>query len=202
MMKYFFLLLISLPAFSQSIIPSEFSANFEETLKSVVTGKEIKTTGKITYRYPSHLRLEVLEPEPSTVVVNPKQTWIYQPPFIEGEKGQVTIEKKSYWPLLQTFDSLTKSLAGSKDFTHKFEGKKLLIIFNKDAQTRLGLKEVAFTAKDEAKSAKNFSEFESMSLTKNDNKTQLYKFSEIKIKAIDITVFSFDIPKNTKVIEK
>lgn len=201
-MKFILLLLISLPVFSKSIIPAEFTANFEETIQSVVSGKELKSNGTISYKYPSHLRLEVKDPEPSQVVVNPKKTWIYQPPFMEGEKGQVTIEKKSYWPLLQTFDSLTKSLEGSKDFTYKFSGKKLVIVFTKEAVKKLGLNEVIFTAQGEAKAAKSFAEFASMTLTKSDGKVQLYKFSSIKIQAIDIEVFNFDIPKNTKVIEK
>lgn len=200
-MKFIFLLLISLPAFSKSIIPNEFSAKFEETLISAVSGKEIKSNGTITYKYPSHLRLEVLEPEPSTVVVSPKKTWIYQPPFIEGEKGQVTVEKKSSWPLLQTFDSLTKSLEGSKDFTHKFEGNKLTISFSKDAVSKLGLKEVTFIGQGPAKDVTSFTAFDSMTLVKADGKEQRYKFSGIKVGAVGANQFTFDIPKNTKVIE-
>ena len=200
-MKYFILLLISFSALSQTIIPSEFGAKFEETIISAVTGKEIKSNGEIKYRYPSHLRLEVLEPEPSTVVVNPKRTWIYQPPFIEGEKGQVTIEKKSSWPLLKTFDSLTKSLENSKEFNHTFSGNKLSINFHKEVQANLGIKSVTFTAKSNAKEVKSFSEFESMTLVKSDDKEQKYKFSEIKVGPIDVINFNFDIPKNTKVIE-
>ena len=140
--------------------------------------------------------------EPKALVVSPKKTWIYQPPFMEGEKGQVTVEKKSSWPLLKTFDSLTKSLEASKEFSHKYSGKKLSIIFTKASQERLGIKEVTFTAKAEAKAVKSFSEFESMTLVKSDGKEQKYKFSDIKTSAVDVANFSFDIPKNTKVIEK
>lgn len=200
-MKFILLFLFSFPAFSQSIIPNEFSASFEETLISSVTGKEIKSNGTISYKYPSHLRLEVQEPEPSTVIVNPKRTWIYQPPFIEGEKGQVTVEKKSSWPLLQTFDSLTKSLEGSKEFSHKFSGNKLVISFSKESSSKLGIKEVTFIAQGEAKNVKSFSAFDSMTLMKADGKEQKYKFSNIKVGPTKVSQYSFDIPKNTKVIE-
>ncbi|HLW58229.1 MAG TPA: outer membrane lipoprotein carrier protein LolA [Bacteriovoracaceae bacterium] len=200
-MKFILLLLLSFPVFSQSIIPNEFSASFEETLISSVSGKTIKSNGKISYKYPSHLRVEVLEPEPSTVVVSPKKTWIYQPPFIEGEKGQVTIEKKSSWPLLQTFDSLTKSLEGSKEFTHKFSGNKLVISFSKESVEKLGIKEVIFIAQGEAKKVKSFSAFDSMTLTKADGKEQSYKFSNIKVGPTKVSEYTFDIPKNTKVIQ-
>lgn len=200
-MKYITLLILSFPVFSQTIIPNEFSAKFEESIISAVTGKEIKSNGTISYKYPSHLRLEVLDPEPSTVVVSPKKTWIYQPPFMEGEKGQVNIEKKSSWPLLKTFDSLTKSLEGSTEFTHKFSGHKLSIIFTKASQEKLGIKEVTFTAKGEASKVESLSQFESMTLVKSDGKEQKYKFSDVKVAKLDALKFTFEIPKNTKVIE-
>ena len=201
-MKHFFIaLLITSPLFAKSIIPSEFTAEFEEKITSSVTGKVIKSNGTIAYKFPSQLRLEVLEPEASTVVVGPKKTWIYQPPFIEGEKGQVTIEKKSSWPLLKTFDSLTKSLEGSKEFDHKFQGKKLTITFKEATSKRMGIKEVSFVSNTDAANAKSFSEFESMSLTKNDGKIQSYKFTAIKIAPVEAKKFEFEIPKNTKTVE-
>ena len=201
-MKHFlFALLITSPVLAKSIIPSEFTAEFEEKITSSVTGKEIKSNGTIAYKFPSQLRLEVLEPEASTVVVGPKKTWIYQPPFIEGEKGQVTIEKKSSWPLLRTFDSLTKSLEGSKEFDHKFQGNKLTISFKDATRKRMGIKEVSFISRGQAKDAKTFSEFESMTLTKNDGKTQSYKFTSIKLVPVEAKKFEFEIPKNTKIVE-
>lgn len=196
------LFILLLPLLSHaSFVPSSFSSHYEETMTSTVTGKEIKTTGKIDYKYPSHLRLEVLKPEPSTVVVNDRKTWIYQPPFIEGEKGQVTIQKGSNWPLLKAFDSFKTGLEGSKLFTHKYQGNDLIITFNKDSQKEAGIKEVIFHAKKNAKEVKSLNEFEKMTLVKADGKKQNYKFTDLKENvAFRPSNFEFTTPANTKVI--
>lgn len=195
------LLLLPILSFAQSFVPSTFSANYEETIVSTVSGKEIKTEGKIDYKHPSHLRLEVLRPEPSTVVVNPRKTWIYQPPFIEGEKGQVTVQKGSDWPLLKAFDSFSKGLKDSKLFTYKYEGNNLIITFNKDAVKEAGIKEVIFHASKNAKEVKSLKEFEKMTLVKADGKKQNYKFTELKENVkFPEDHFEFKTPANTKVI--
>lgn len=85
-MKFLVLtLLLSFSATADDFLPSSFSADFEQSFKGVASGKEKKSFGKIDYKYPRHIRFEVVSPEPSTFVANPKTSWYYTPPFVETE---------------------------------------------------------------------------------------------------------------------
>ena len=93
-MKILFLfLLASSASFAKSFVPGSFSANFEESILSMATGKEKKSFGKIDYKFPGNIRFEITSPNASTFVSNPQKSWYYVPPFVEGEQGQVTIQK-------------------------------------------------------------------------------------------------------------
>ncbi len=195
------LLLASSASFAKSFVPSSFSANFEESILSMATGKEKKSFGKIDYKFPGNIRFEITSPNASTFVSNPQKSWYYVPPFVEGEQGQVTIQKSTKLPLTKFLDSIRNGLEGSKLFTYKYEGKDLVLTFVKTVQKELTLKEVTFHAVKEAKLVEKMSDFEKMTLVYADGRKVNLKFLELKEEtSFPAKHFEFTAPAKTKVI--
>jgi outer membrane lipoprotein-sorting protein len=201
-MKFlFFFLLCSTLSFAKSFVPGSFSANFEESIISMATGKEKKSFGKIDYKFPGHIRFEITSPNPSTFVSNPQKSWYFVPPFIDGEQGQVTIQKSQKLPLTKFLDSIRNGIEGSKLFTYKYSGKDLTLTFVKTVQKELTLKEVTFHAMIEAKSVQKMSEFEKMTLIYADGRKVNLKFLELKEETtFPAKHFEFTPPPKTKII--
>jgi outer membrane lipoprotein-sorting protein len=201
-MKILFLFLFASSAsFAKSFVPSSFSANFEESILSMATGKEKKSFGKIDYKFPGNIRFEITSPNASTFVSNPQKSWYYVPPFVEGEQGQVTIQKSTKLPLTKFLDSIRNGLDGSKLFTYKYEGKDLVLTFVKTVQKELTLKEVTFHAIKEAKLVEKMSDFEKMTLVYADGRKVNLKFLELKEEtSFPAKHFEFTPPAKTKVI--
>ena len=201
-MKILFLfLLASSASFAKSFVPGSFSANFEESILSMATGKEKKSFGKIDYKFPGNIRFEITSPNASTFVSNPQKSWYYVPPFVEGEQGQVTIQKSTKLPLTKFLDSIRNGLDGSKLFTYKYNGRDLVLTFVKTVQKELTLKEVTFHAIKEAKLVEKMSEFEKMTLVYADGRKVNLKFLELKEEtSFPAKHFEFTPPAKTKVI--
>jgi outer membrane lipoprotein-sorting protein len=192
------LFLLTQIAFAKSFLPASFTSKYEESTMSV-TGKEKKTFGNLDYQYPTRLRIEIAEPNPSTLVINPQKTWIYQPPFLPKEKGTVTIQKTSNLPLVKIFDSLKNGVESSKLFTHEYKGKDLILKFNKGSNKDLKL--AILTSKDEAKKVTSLKEFEKMTVEYTDGKKVSWKFLDLKENAsFPADHFEFKIPANTKTV--
>ncbi|WP_408098140.1 LolA family protein [Peredibacter sp. HCB2-198] len=172
------LLLLPTLSFASSFVPTSFSANYEETLKSV-TGKERKSFGKIDYKFPGHLRFEVTQPNPTLFVVNPQKSWLFQPAFVKGEKDQVTIQKSSNLPIIKFLDSVKDGVEQSKLFTTKYNKNEVTLTFVKTIQKEMGFTEVVLQANKDAKSIKELKGFEKIILTKVDG-------SKTNIRLIDI----------------
>jgi outer membrane lipoprotein-sorting protein len=197
----FLFLLASSASFAKSFVPGSFSANFEESILSMATGKEKKSFGKIDYKFPGNIRFEITSPNASTFVSNPQKSWYYVPPFVEGEQGQVTIQKSTKLPLTKFLDSIRNGLDGSKLFTYKYNGKDLVLTFVKTVQKELTLKEVTFHAIKEAKLVEKMSEFEKMTLVYADGRKVNLKFLELKEEtSFPAKHFEFTPPAKTKVI--
>lgn len=198
----FLCLCFATTAHAKTLVPNSFSTNFEESIKSMATGKEKKSYGKIDYKFPSHIRYEVTSPEPSTFVTNPQKSWYYRPPFIQGEQGEVRIHKASNLPLSKLLDSLKDGIEKSKQFTSKYDGKDLILTFNKEAQKETSLKEVLLHASKEAKAVEKLKEFESLTLVYNDGRKVNLKFIDFKEDAsFPGDHFNFTVPPKTKVTE-
>lgn len=167
-------------AFAKSFVPNSFSANYEESVVSKVTGKEKKSFGKIDYKYPGSLRFEVTSPVPTLFVVNPKQSWLYQPSHVKGEKDQVTIQKSTNLPLIKFLDSVKGGVEDSKLFTTKYNKTDLVLTFVKTIQKEMGFIEVTLHADKDAKSVKELKGFEKITLKHlNGTKTNI-KLLELK----------------------
>ena len=173
-----FVTLVPTLSFAKSFVPTSFSANYEETLKSM-TGKEKKSYGKIDYKFPGHLRFEVTKPNPTLFVVNPQKSWLYQPAFVKGEKDQVTVQKSSNLPIIKFLDSVKDGVEDSKLFTTKYNKNELILTFVKTIQKEMGFSQVVLTAAKDAKTVKEIGGFEKITLTKSDG-------SKTNIRLMDI----------------
>lgn len=197
--------IIPLSLSAKTLIPKGFTARFEESIVSVATGKEKKTSGKISYQYPAHIRYEVVKPEASeaSFVSNGKTSWYYRPPFVKGEKGEVTIQKAQNLPLAKFLDSLQSGIDTSKQYSAKYEGKTLRLVFNKASEKETKIKEVALEAEKDAKSVASLKDFERMILVKSDGQKLTYKFSDFDESAsLKPSDFEFVVPENTKVTKE
>lgn len=187
---------------AKGLVPNSFSTNFEETTKSLVSGKDKKSYGKIDYKFPSQIRYEVTSPNPATFVTNGKKSWYYTPPFVQGEQGEVKVMNSSHLPFAKFLDSMNGGLEKSKHFTHQFKGNDLILTFNKDSQKDTGLVEVQFHAAKDAKKVQSIKEFENVTLVRTDKQIVNLKFIEFKD---DTTLpgnhFVFNIPPRTKVVK-
>jgi outer membrane lipoprotein-sorting protein len=203
-MKFLLALTLLLPIslFAKSFVPNSFSANYEESVISLVTGKEKKSFGKIDYKFPGNLRFEVTSPVPTLFVVNPKKSWLYQPSHVKGEKDQVTVQKSSNLPLIKFLDSVKGGIENSKLFTSKYDKNDLILTFVKTIQKEMGFSEVILHADKNAKEIKELSGFSKITLKHSNG-------SKTSIKLIDIKEnvsfppghFEFKPGANTKVIK-
>jgi outer membrane lipoprotein-sorting protein len=195
-------ILFSSVTFAGSFVPGSFSANFEESIVSLATGKEKKSYGKIDYKFPGHVRFEITSPNASLFVSNPQMSWYYVPPFVEGEQGQVTVQRSSKLPLTKFLDSIKNGIEGSKLFTSKYTGHDLVLTFAKGIQKDLTLKVVTFHATKEAKLVQKLSEFEKITLIYVDGRKVNLKFLELKEDpSLPVKHFEFTPPAKTKIIK-
>ena len=199
---FFIFLSFSTQIMAKDFVPESFSANFEESIISMATGKEKKSFGKIDYKFPGHIRFEIVSPNASTFVSNPKKSWYYVPPFVEGEQGQVTVQKSTKLPLTRFLDSIKHGVLQSKLFTSHFEKNDLKLIFVKTIQQDLTLKEVVFHAEKDAKLVQKMSEFARLTLIYSDGRKVNLKFLELKENlSFPAKHFEFTPPAKTKVID-
>jgi outer membrane lipoprotein-sorting protein len=199
-MKYIILSLLFFPtlAMAKSFLPASFSANFEESFISH-SGKEKKNFGKIDYQYPGRIRFEYTSPDPSIFVSNPKQSWYYVPPFVEGEHGQVTIQKSANLPLTKFLDSIKDGVSNSKMFEHKYEGKDLVLDFKSQGQQDITLKQAILRGTKEAKTIDKMEDFEKLTLVHADGKKVNLRFIEFKENVkFSESHFTFKVPAKTR----
>lgn len=201
-MKLFLLFsLFPLITFAKSFVPNSFSANYEESVVSQVTGKEKKSYGKIDYKFPGNLRFEVTSPVPTLFVVNPQKTWLFQPSHVKGEKDQVTIQKSANLPLIKFLDSVKDGLEGSKLFTTKYSKNELTLTFVKTIRKEMGFIEVILHSQKSAKDVKELKGFDKITLKHiNGSKTHI-RLIDLKEKvSFPPGNFTFTPSANTKVI--
>ncbi len=195
-----FALLLPSLSIAASLVPDSFSANFEESFVSAVNGKTKKSFGKIDYQYPSHIRFEKISPDSSTFVSNPQKSWYYVPPFVKGEKGEVTIQESNKLVLTKFLDSLKNGLENNKLFTHKYNKAELVLTFTKAIQKDMGLRQAILVAGSDAKKITSLKDFDNLILVYNDGRKVSLKFVDLKENThFEQKHFEFEVPSNTKV---
>jgi outer membrane lipoprotein-sorting protein len=183
-----------------SFIPDKFQASYEESFQSASSGKMKVSRGSLLYQYPTDLRLEVISPDPSLFITNKTKSWLYTPPFVQGEMGEVKVSAPSH-VLPRFFGALKKG--DEKNDIYQVEKKPTawVLKFTAKAQKDLGVMEAQLIPKSGVE-AKELAHFEKMELTYTNKKKVSMRFLEFKaISHIKDSDFIFVAPANTKVIE-
>lgn len=193
---------VSALALADDFLPATFSTGYEETFKSATTGKEKKSFGKIDYKYPRHIRFQVVtEDNPSTFVANPRTSWYYTPPFIEGEEGQVVVQRSEDLVITKFLDSLKNGAKSNKAYQVQFDKNKLTLVFSPELKKDLQLNKVILGTKDKlASEAKSLKEFIELELFHTNGRVVKMVFLEFKA-GVDFSAnhFEFKVPPKTKV---
>jgi outer membrane lipoprotein-sorting protein len=179
-----------------NFLPETFSAKFEQVYISSLTKKEKKSFGVLDYKFPGNIRFEVERPNNIIFVSNNKTNWIYRPPFIEGEPGELTIKKSEEIGLSGLLDTLNQGLEDNPQFKIDKKENRVKMIFNPKTSEKIGLKEGLLIFKT-GKSV-GFDAVDEIEITYPDQKKVSFKLSQINAKVtFPVDHFNFTAPKNT-----
>ena len=199
------IILISLMIFNTSwaasFLPSSFRANFEQSFKSTITGKEKKSSGAIDYFYPGKIRFEITVPENTIFVSNGIKSWYYTAPFDPKEKGEVVVQSADKLLITKFFDYLKSGLETNEAYTVTKEKDYYLIAFNDKAQKELGI--VKAHLDHQGKNVTKLVELKNLIIFYKDKKeVKLSLSSLIENVKFEKNYFEFKVPENTKVVEQ
>ncbi len=200
-----FLSLIVFPTLAGPGLPFDsFKADFEQIVVSSLSGKEVKTLGRIAYAWQGQVRAEIIAPEAdrSTLVGNSKKTWFYTPPAIKGEKGQVQLDHSGKMVLSEFLDVLNRNgFSSNKTYTcvKKDNGQELS--FPSDAAKKYGITK-AFLVPEEVDGKMTGIKTLVLYFTEKQKQPLTFKFSNFVANApLTKTDFTFNIPPGTEISE-
>jgi outer membrane lipoprotein-sorting protein len=184
---------------TSGFLPNSFRSKFVQSFKSSLTGKLVKSRGEIVYKYPKMIKMEILNPEPSIFTSNAKKSWYYTPPFMEGEKGEVTIQTSRDTLLSGFFDTLKKGIKSNNLYQVKNLSKnKVELSFDKKTAKKIGLKKANLIFKNLDKS--NLKNVDSIQLVYTDKRTVTILFENLVINIpLKPSEFVFKIPLKTNI---
>lgn len=193
----FTLLIYSAQGISRPFMPKSFKATFIQKQKSKISKKVKESRGEISYLYPGHLKLLVTHPEKETLVSTPATTWIYTPPYMEGEKGQVIIKKTGVLAPVKFFDYMKSGLSKNDNYKVSVVSRSVIdVIFNKSIAKKSGLKKARLFFKIKRK----FEEFKKIRFFMTNGKEREIELSSIKVTApLTKSDFTFTIPPGTTI---
>lgn len=179
-----------------SFLPKTFEAQFVKEEKSVLSGKILKSQGKIIYQYPGRIRMESTGNDKTIFVSNPFETYFYTPPAFEDVPGELTINKTKNVPISKFFDSLEKGLKSNSIYTVEVKKEHVYLGF-----TKVGVEEMKIlSAKLFFDGKKEFSYLKKVEITLDNQKSMLFNFDHIKENSkFSKNTFEFKAPSNTRV---
>lgn len=181
-----------------NFLPETFSAKFEQVYISSLTKKEKKSFGVLDYKFPGNIRFQVEKPNNIIFVSNNKTNWIYRPPFIEGEPGELTIKKSEEIGLSGLLDTLNQGLEDNPQFKIDKKDNRVKMIFAPKTSEKIGLKEGLLIFK--AGKSVGFDAVDEIEITYPDQKKVSFKLSQINPKVnFSGDHFNFTPPKNTNI---
>lgn len=179
-----------------TFLPKTFEAGFVKEEKNVLSGKIMKSEGKINYQYPGRIRMESTGKDKTVFVSNPFETFLYVPSDFEGVPSELTVNKTKNVPISKFFDSLEKGLKSNKLYKVKARKKYVAFTFTKSGvmQMKILSAKLYFDAK------KEFSHLKKVEITLDNNKNMLFSFNHIKVnRTFSKSTFVFKAPANTRV---
>jgi outer membrane lipoprotein-sorting protein len=181
---------------SRSFLPKSFTAKLEQVYVSPITGKEKKSDANLDYQFPGSFKFISHDPKNQlTFVSNKETTWLYNPPFMEGEPGQLTINKSGKNVITTFFDSLSRGLVNNALYSVKNAERARKIKFKKKKVKQIGLVGATLNFKS---NIAIFKDLISVDLIYPDKKVKL-NLSNLKTGVkFSKEHFIFVAPKNTK----
>ena len=192
------ILMLIIPSLVRAnFLPRSFSASFEQVYLSSLTKKEKKSWGNLSYKFPGNIKFEVQKPKKILFISNKKKSWIYRPPFIEGEKGELTIKNTSRTGLAALLDSLQLGLTNNAYYKVNKNNKIVSLVFNIESEKKFGIKKGRLIFKTTNYSFKNLVE---LKITYPDKRKVSFKLSKLELdKNFKKNFFTFLPPKNTNI---
>ena len=138
-MKFLLLTIFFLTSVEAAFVPKSFVATFEQKYQSRLSKKWKKSRGVLSYLFPGMIKLEVNYPERELIISNPKKTWIYTPPFIDGEKGQIIIKETKTFSPAKFFDFMREGLTSTRNYKVQLLKQSAVITFVRSLQKDLGI---------------------------------------------------------------
>jgi outer membrane lipoprotein-sorting protein len=174
-MKILIILLISTSAWAE-FLPKSFSAKLVQKHMSVISEKEVRTEGRIDYRYPKDLYVKLQE---VVFVANKNQSWYYTPPFKKDDKGTVIIHDPRYIFLTKFFETLKRGLKDNTYYTVKDTKDGILLSFKEELHKGIGLKKVLFPTKLKVAKVKSIKDISKMVFTKSDDSELTFELEDM-----------------------
>lgn len=198
---FIFLLLIGWNTWAVDFLPKSFHTHFEKKYISGIYGKEVITKGEIFYQFPGKLRIDTFSPEQELLISGPEKTILYTPPFIEGEKGTLSVKPNQELGHAKIFDLLKKGLKNNKN--NKFfsvkdvppNGKELVFANQFQEKYKITHLVIIFRGQEEV-----FSNIQSIKVIHWDKKEETFAFSQLQVDIpIEKNKFDFEPPPNTMI---
>lgn len=201
MIKYLLLSLLLVLNSYAGFLPAGFEADFTQQTKTIRGVKEDPV--KVFYKYRGNIYFDVKGSAPTLYICNNKKVWIYNPPFVEDEKGELKVGDSNRYCYSKFFDSLSNGLQDNKLYKVKKTDKKAELVFTKEAKDQLSIEKViiefnkAITDKTSILDVEKFSIY---NVNKKDPVILSTKSIEPKNDLKD-SKFEFIAPKNTNITE-
>lgn len=195
-----FLMTLSFSALA-GFLPKSFEADFVQITKKQRGTSEDPV--KVFYKYPSNIYFDVKGDAPILYVCNQEKVWIYDPPWIEGEAGELKVGDSSKYCYSKFFDALANGLKDNELYKVQKSKDSAELNFSKSAEDQLSISKVklefseAITPKTELKDVKKIHIFKKDA---KDALTLVVKSLDQKTEIQD-KQFQFTPPKNTNVTE-
>ena len=182
-------------------LPKAFEADLDQIVFSSVKNKEVKTSVSMKYMFPSNIVFNVEGQAPVTYVCNSQTTWMYNPPFIEGEKGSVKVGSSSKYCYVKLFDALSNGLKDNNLYTVKSKKRTAHLSFLEKARAQLNITKVVITFKSPISKNSKISDIDFMSVYYvGKNKPIKFGFKKINTKSkLKKSDFVFNVPSNTNI---
>ncbi len=180
-------------------LPKSFEAKLDQIVFSSVKNKEIKTDVSMKYMFPSNIVFDVEGLTPVTYVCNKETTWMYNPPFMDGEKGTVKIGNSSKYCYVKLFDALSKGLESNELYKVVRSKKIANLSFLEQAKAQLNISKVDIIFKKEVNKNSKLSDIDYMTVYYIGKKVPVkFAFKKINTKSkLKKADFVFDVPENT-----
>lgn len=179
-------------------LPRAFEGEFIQIKKSLRGEK--KSPVSIQYQNPKNIRMKVAGADQTVIYVcNKKKTWIYNPPFVEGEKGNVREGSSAKYCYSSLFDVLKFGLKSNKYYEVKqTKNTSFLLSFNDSTASKIGFQKVTVNFSKKPFTFSNVGSF--LLWEKSGKKPLTLQTKKIKIvKNINENTFRFKIPPNTEI---